>query len=102
MADGLVYLSDVGGRLHCVDAETRKCYWIHETQSEVWGSTLVADGKVYMPTAKYLYVLQAGKALRILDRINLGSRIFASPVVANGTLYVATTAGWPWAVQQRQ
>jgi outer membrane protein assembly factor BamB len=102
VAGGLVYLSDVGGRLHCVDAETGKCHWIHETQSEVWGSTLVADGKVYMPTAKYLYVLQAGKVLRVLDRINLGSRIFASPVVANGTLYVATTAGWLWAIQQRQ
>jgi outer membrane protein assembly factor BamB len=102
VVDGLVYLSDVAGRLHCVEAKTGKCYWIHETQSEVWGSTLVADGRVYMPTAKYLWVLKAGKALTVLDRINLGSRVFASPVVANGTLYVATTAGWLWAVEQRK
>ncbi len=101
VADGLVYLSDVGGRLHCVDADTGKCYWIHETESEVWGSTLVADGRIYMPTAKYLWVLKTGKSLTVLDRINLGSRVFASPVVANGTLYVATTTGWLWAVQQK-
>lgn len=98
VADGLLYLSDVAGRLHCLDANTGQCYWIHETQSETWGSTLVADGRVYMPTAKYLWVLKAGKTLTVLDRISLGSRVFASPVVANGTLYVATTAGWLWAV----
>jgi outer membrane protein assembly factor BamB len=102
VADGLVYLSDVAGRLHCVDAETGQCYWIHETQSETWGSTLVADGRVYMPTAKYLWVLKAGKSLTVLERINLGSRLFASPVVANGTLYLATTAGWLWAVEQQK
>jgi len=100
VADGLIYLSDVAGRLHCLDAQTGECYWVHQTQSEVWGSTLVADGKIYMPTAKYLWVLKAGKTLTVLDRINLGSRVFASPVVAHGTLYAATTAGWLWAVAQ--
>ncbi len=85
---------------HCLDAETGKCYWVHETKSETWGSTLVADGRVYMPTASYLWVLKAGKTLEVLDRVNLGSRIFASPVVANGTLYLATSGGWLWAVEQ--
>jgi outer membrane protein assembly factor BamB len=98
VADGLVYLSDMAGRLHCLDAETGKCYWIHPTDSQTWGSTLVAAGRVYMPTGKYLWVLKAGKTLEVLDRINLGSRICASPVVANGTLYLATTGGWLWAV----
>jgi outer membrane protein assembly factor BamB len=101
VAHGLVYLSDVAGRLHCLDGDTGKCYWIHDTKSEVWGSTLVADGKIYMPTAKYLWVLKEGRTLEILDHINLGSRVFASPVVANGILYVATTGGWLWAVEQR-
>jgi outer membrane protein assembly factor BamB len=100
VADGSAYLSDVAGRLHCLDAETGKPYWIHETNSEVWGSTLVADGKVYMPTAKYLWVLKAGKTLEVLDRVNFGSRVFASPVAANGILYVATTGGWLWAIEQ--
>ena len=97
VADGLVYVSDVGGRLHCLDAETGQCYWIHDTKCETWGSTLVADGKVYMPTAKGLWVLAAGKELKVLGRITLGGKVYASPVAAHGTLYVATTHGWLWA-----
>ena len=98
---GLVYLSDVGGRLHCLDADTGQCYWIHDTDCETWGSTLVADGKVYMPTTKGLWVLATGKELKVLDRITLGGKVYASPVVANGTLYVATTQGWLWAACQQ-
>jgi outer membrane protein assembly factor BamB len=98
VADGLVYVSDVAGRLHCLDAKTGSCYWVHETESEVWGSTLVADGKVFMPTGKYLWILKAGRSLNVLGRVNLGSRVFATPVVARGTLYIATTGGWLWAI----
>ena len=101
VADGLLYVNDVGGRLHCLDAESGKLYWIHDTKCEVWGSTLVADGKVYMPTSKGLWVLAAGKELKILAHITLGGKMYASPVVANGTLYVATNAGWLWAVGKR-
>jgi outer membrane protein assembly factor BamB len=98
IADGLLYVIDRGGRLHCLDARTGKCHWIHDTSCEVWGSTLVADGKIYMPTSRGLWVLAAGKTLKVLSRINLGARVLDSPVAANGTLYVATAGGWLWAV----
>jgi outer membrane protein assembly factor BamB len=100
IADGLLYLCDVGGRLHCVDAETGQCYWVHESNSAVWGSTLVADGKVYMPTPKGLIVLAAGRERKVLSQINVGATIYATPVAANGTLYIASRAGWLWAIRQ--
>lgn len=99
VADGLVYVSDVAGRLHCLDADRGTCYWVHETKSETWGSTLVADGKVYMPTFNGLWILKAGRELKILSHINLGAKVNASPIVANGTMYFATTGGWLWAVR---
>ena len=99
--DGLVYLSDVGGRLHCLDARTGKCYWVHDAKCETWGSTLVADGKVYMPTSKGLWVLATGKELRRSGSNQSGGRVMASPVAANGTLYVASTGGWLWAVRRQ-
>lgn len=100
IADGLLYVCDVGGRLHCVDAETGECYWVHETKSAVWGSTLVADGKVFMPTPKGLFVLAAGREKTVLSHINVGATIYTTPVVANGTLYIAAKNGWLWAVGQ--
>ena len=99
IADGLLYVSDVGGRLHCLDADTGKVQWIFETNSKVWGSTLVADGKVYMPTEKGLFILAAGKELKSLSKIIVGAPVWASPVAANGTLFV-TSKNWMWAVQK--
>ena len=99
VADGLLYISDVGGRLHCLDAADGQAATGSTIRSaKSWGSTLVADGKVYMPTSKGLWVLAAGKELKILAHITLGGKVYASPIVANGTLYVATNAGWLWAV----
>jgi len=100
IADGLLYVSDVAGRLHCLDAETGRPEWVFETNSKVWGSTLVADGKVYMPTEKGLWVLAAGKELKMLSKIVVGAPVWASPVAANGTLFV-TSKNWMWAVQQK-
>ena len=99
ICDGLVYVADVAGRLHCVDAETGQCYWVHETNAEVWASTLVASGKVYLPTVKALWVLAAGREEKVLGRVSLGAPSWASPVAANGTLYV-TSRRYLWAVRE--
>ncbi|MDO8628942.1 MAG: PQQ-binding-like beta-propeller repeat protein, partial [Phycisphaerales bacterium] len=44
VADGLVFIADVGRTLHCVDAATGKPHWSHELNGEMWASPLVADG----------------------------------------------------------
>ena len=99
IADGLLYIADVAGRLYCLDAETGEVYWIHETQAGAWSSTLVADGKIYLPTLKHLWVLAAGKEKKVLSQINLGAGMYASPVVADGTLYIGSRT-YLWAVQK--
>ena len=99
IADGLLFITDVAGRVHCLDPESGQCYWVYETKATAWGSTYVADGKVYVPTQKYLNVMAAGKEPRLLAKIRLGNAIFATPVVANGTLYVTSTR-YLWAVQK--
>jgi outer membrane protein assembly factor BamB len=91
IADGLVYAADFAGRLHCLDAETGKCCWVHEAGGPIWGSPLAADGKVYLGTGKQvLWVLAAGRQLRVLRRIRLHDGIYTTPTAANGVLYVAT------------
>ena len=91
IADGLLYVPDFTGILHCLDAETGQCYWKHDTGSRVWASTLVADGKVYLGTEKGdLWVLAAGKECKVLSRIRMGCPVYATPIVADGVLYVAS------------
>jgi outer membrane protein assembly factor BamB len=91
IADGLVYVGDFSGFVHCLDAETGKPYWVADTKSHIWGSTLVADGKVHVGTEDGDFlILQAGKTMKEVRRIDMRSPVYASPVVANGTLYVAT------------
>ena len=89
--DGLVYISDCGRTVHCVDAETGTPYWTHEMRGEMWASTLVADGKVYIGSQRRDFtVLATGKTKRILSSIQLDSEIHASAAAANGVLYIAT------------
>ena len=91
--DGLVFVADCAGLIHCVDAETGQAYWIHETKGEIWASTLVADGKVYIGTMRRslrFWVLAASKEKRIISSIELEDPMHGSPVAANGVLYVAT------------
>jgi outer membrane protein assembly factor BamB len=97
IAGGLLFVADYPGRLHCLDLQTGRPCWVHDTQSDVWSSTLVADGKVYLGTRKGLWVFAAAKEEKALAQISLGSPIRSSPVAANGTLYVASQR-YLWAI----
>jgi len=89
--DGLVFVADCGRLVHCVDAETGKPYWTHKTKGEIWGSTLVADGKLYIGTRLGdFWVLAASRNKRVISSIDLDSPMHSTPVAANGVLYVAT------------
>ncbi len=84
-------MADCGGKVHCVDAETGRPYWVHDAGGEIWASTLVADGKVYVGTRRGdFWVLAAGRQKRVLGRVHLDDPLSGSPVAANGTLYVST------------
>jgi len=100
--DGLLYIADYTGNLHCFDPDTGKRQWVHHTDPEygkwilktnspLWSSTFAADGKVYLGTEKReLWILRAGKKKKILNRIRLLEKMSNTPITANGILYLAT------------
>ena len=56
----------------------------------VWGSTLVADGKVYLGDEDGdVVVLQEGKQKKVLAEMNMGSSVYSTPVPADGMLFIA-------------
>jgi len=89
--DGLVFIADCRGRVHCLDADTGRPYWVHETRGEMWASTLVADGKVYVGNrASELWVFAASKEKKVIATVEMDGPIHGTPTAANGVLYVAT------------
>ncbi len=91
--EGLLFVADFSGFLHCLDAETGKPYWTHDMKAHMWGSTLVADGKVYVGDEDGDFVvLAASKEKKILSTTNLGAPVYSTPIVANGVVYVASNA----------
>jgi outer membrane protein assembly factor BamB len=90
IADGILYLPDFSGFLHAVDVKTGKEYWIHDMLAAIWGSALVADGKVYLGDEDGdVVVMQAGKEKKVLVETNMGSSVYSTPVPANGALFIA-------------
>ena len=89
--DGLAYVADCAGKVHCVDTRTGKPLWVHDAEHEIWASPLVADGRVYIGNRRgTFWVLAAGPEHRVISSIRLSDPIHSTSVAANGTLYVAT------------
>ena len=87
--DGLVYAPDLSGRIHCVDFETGKRYWEADLLATVWGSPLIADGKMFIGNEDgILTVFATGKELKMLAEIECESTIYGTPAIANGVLFI--------------
>jgi outer membrane protein assembly factor BamB len=100
VADGLVYAAEYAGKVHCLDADTGALVWFHDTQDEIWSSTLVVDGKVYIGSRKGFTVLSAGREKKTLAVLKLGSPVWSIPCAANKTLFVASQRNL-WAVEEQ-
>ncbi len=89
--DGLCYAAEYDGWVHCLDANTGKLYWRHWMKADTWSSPYWVDGKVYIGNENGLmYIFQHGKEKKLLETVQMKGKIRATPVVANGVLYVIT------------
>jgi len=91
IADGLIYISDFSGFLHCLDVKSGKPFWTFDMLAAVWGSCLVAEDKVYLGDEDGdVVVLQAGKVQKKIAEMNMGNSVYSTPVAANGALFIMT------------
>lgn len=89
--DGLVYISDFSGFLYCLDAATGKPLWKHDFFSAVWGSPVVADGKVFLGDEDGdLVVFAAGREKKVLAEMSMGGSVYGAVVPARGKLFLNT------------
>ena len=88
---GMVFVPDCGGLIHCLDAETGRVHWIHQTDGDMWSSPLAADGKMYIGTRRRdFWILAAQPQKKVIRSLKLDSPLSATTVAANGILYVTT------------
>ncbi|MAF67254.1 MAG: pyrrolo-quinoline quinone [Planctomycetes bacterium] len=90
---GLLFVADYAGFVYCLDAKTGEEQWVHDTMGHIWGSTLVADGKVHIGNEDgYLTMIPATReyAKEGVIEIDMTSPVYSSPIAANGVLYVVT------------
>jgi outer membrane protein assembly factor BamB len=89
IADGLVYIADFSGYLHCLDANTGQLYWTHDVLAAVWSSPFLVDGRVYLTDEDGdVLVMAHGKEKKMLAETNMGSAVYSTIVPANGTLFL--------------
>lgn len=94
ISDNLLFVTTYAGYIYCLDARTGKQHWVYDALADVWGSPMIADGKVYFGTEEGdVLVFEVSKACRliaknIMDESGWSSINGAGAVAANNTLYV--------------
>ena len=89
--NGLVFVTDDAGGVHCVDAETGEGYWVHQVGRSIWSSVLGAEGRIYVGARNGDFaILAAEKEKKELFSTRFPDEIHGTPTAANGVLYIPT------------
>jgi outer membrane protein assembly factor BamB len=90
--DGLLYVGDLGGTLHCLDAATGAHVWKHETNGDIWGCLLLAGDRLYVGNVEGgMTILRAGRRKVLLARIEMDAPLYSRPALVGDALYLATS-----------
>jgi outer membrane protein assembly factor BamB len=89
--DGLLYIAEDQGFLHCLDAKTGHHYWEHDFKDAVLGSPYYVDGHVYVCGSSECFVFKHGKKYERPVSIDMQETgLESTPVVVNGVLFIST------------
>lgn len=91
--EGLVYVGDTYGQVHCIDLETGKQLWMHDQMAAIWGCMLIAGDALYVGDEDgLLTIYRTGRKKQILNELQLPRALYAMPAVAGNTLFLATAS----------
>ena len=89
--DGLLYVGDLGGTVHCLDAATGVHLWKHDTNDAIWGCLMVAGDRLYVGNAEGLMtILRTGRRKELVGQIEMDAPLYSRPAVIGDALYLAT------------
>ncbi len=95
--DDLLYVSDLSGVVHCLDAKGAgdgqpKLHFTYDMLAQSWGSPLIADGRVFFGDEDGdIAIFEFGSENKEpVEEINMGTSIYSTPVAANSTIFIST------------
>jgi len=89
--DGLLYVGDVGGTVHCLDAATGEQIWKHETNGAIWGSFLLVGDRLYVGNEDgTMTVLRTGHQKELLAQIEMYAPLYSRPTPIGDALYLVS------------
>lgn len=89
--EGHLYLADADGFAECIEAGTGKGVWKERLGGKLWGSLLLAEGRLYVSNLEgKTFVLDASPKFKLLATNDLGETLYAAPAAANGELFLRT------------
>ena len=90
VGDELYLVSDKGVAT-CMDAKTGEVHWSERLGGNFCSSPLFADGRIYVGNREGdMFVLQPGKALKIIATNKVDGAVMASPAAVGKSLFVRT------------
>jgi outer membrane protein assembly factor BamB len=86
-----LYVGDLGGTVHCLDAVTGVQVWSYDTNDAIWGCLLLAGDRLYVGNAEgTMTVLRAGRRKELLAQFEMDAPLYSRPALIGDALYVAT------------
>ena len=88
--NGLLFLPDFSGLMHCVDAKTGEGHWTHDLFAATWGSAMIVEDKVYVGDEEgKVTIFKLSPEKEIIAEVEMGNSVYSTPIVANNILYIA-------------
>lgn len=92
--DGLLFIPDYSGLLHCIDARTGEGLWTTDLLAAVWSSCVIADRNVLIGDEDGdIMIFKAARTCQPVygdDPPSIGSSIYSTPALVNDTLFLST------------
>ena len=109
--DGLLFIADFSGLLHCLDTKTGRPHWTYDMLASAWGSPLIVEGKVYIgdedgDVAIFRLSADPTEAMQKIDGewqpinarlvdggsvevVNMGNSVYSTPIVVDNVLLIS-------------
>jgi ankyrin repeat protein/outer membrane protein assembly factor BamB len=91
--EGRIYLVKHGGNVTCYDAKTGRMVYTDRAGPRTYhfASPVAADGKIYFCSMNgFVIIVRAGDDFTLLGESQIGERIYATPALLGGTIYLRT------------